>query len=166
MRAVKEPVETLIISNEVKKFIRKNNDTKEKILGVIVGEDNGRSLYAKKIVSIEPTSTCPQDSKWIKTIQKGLENGGKAIGLIHSHPGQEAIPSTDDFKKAPLNKVLLIIGGGMSAAYYKGYGHIIEINIKGEAKRQAKKVAPTAEKPAKESTAASSAETSKSAQTQ
>jgi proteasome lid subunit RPN8/RPN11 len=145
MRAIKEPVETLIISNEVKKFIRKNKETKDKILGVIIGEDRGRVLYAEKILSVEPTTTCPQDSKWIKTMQG---DGNKVIGLIHSHPGQEVIPSTVDLQKGPLNKAMIIIGSGMSAAYYKGYGHIIELKIKGEVKQQ--KIATVEEKPVAE----------------
>ena len=124
----------LVLSQEVKRYVRVNRKPKESLHALIIGRKKGNIWYADKIIELPIngviygySTVCPMNSKPIRVVQRTLDKGEFVLGLIHSHPGQENIPSVNDRNKAPVNKIHIIIGDDGHSIWYKYNNYLVEM---------------------------------------
>jgi proteasome lid subunit RPN8/RPN11 len=120
------PKTDIIISDEIKDFVKNNKHPRNNLHYAIIGKKKKDSWILESLIKVDYPTTCPVGSKPLKNLL--LKN--KVIGMIHSHPGEKTIPSTHDLRRAPVNRVHIILGKGKPSIWFKHNNHIIELKIK------------------------------------
>lgn len=117
--------ESILLSDEIKRFIKDNKHPKDKLHYAILGSRRKNLWSLESLIKIDYPGVCPVGVKPLRE----LSMRKKVLGIIHSHPREKTIPSTHDLRRAPVNKIHIILGRGKPSAWFKHNNHLIELKI-------------------------------------
>ena len=112
----------IVLSNDVKSFIRRNRHPKVPFWAALIGTHKKGNYLVNSVVPVVYNTVCPHNKRPLK----GVSN---VLGIIHSHPNGQTLPSTDDLERAPRNMIHIILGSGEPGYWFKKDHYLLEVKI-------------------------------------
>ena len=127
-------MDKIIISESHKKFLAKHaeNEKPNESCALLFGEnDKVREIFITKNIAKSPISFTISNEELIRAYRTAEEKKYQVIGVFHSHPNSEAIPSTTDKKFMEINPVMWVIYSNINEEFraYVLRSEMIELSI-------------------------------------
>lgn len=114
----------IILNESQKKTLREcaKRESPNEACAILFGSIEGTSTTVKKIALAENTEHSPvnftiSNEQLIKIYQMAEDKKMDVVGIFHSHPSSEAVPSNTDKKFMESNPVVWLIFSGISEEF-------------------------------------------------